>query len=124
MDQAQEDLNAWRDAVTELAEMANTLSAEHSDATSANVIGVADSDSDDFLSTVVRYDPSDSSSVDAARTLSASLAGAARVERAGLGATLEVVVGDDWPGVSKVVVQKPPREGVRQESEDICNVPG
>jgi LCP family protein required for cell wall assembly len=90
-----------------------------------NVIGIADADTDDFLSTVVRYDPAYETSADAARTLSASLGGVTRVERAGLGTTLEVVVGDDWPGVTAVVVKKPRvDDGVRTASEDICNVPG
>jgi LCP family protein required for cell wall assembly len=89
------------------------------------VVGVANAESTDFLSTVVRYDPSYESSVDAARTLSASLGGATRVERAGLGSTLEVVVGKDWPGVNPVVVKKPPsNDGVRKGNENICNVPG
>ena len=90
-----------------------------------NVIGIADADTDDFLSTVVRYDPAYETSADAARTLSASLGGVTRVERSGLGSTLEVVVGDDWPGVTAVVVKKPRvDDGVRTASEDICNVPG
>ena len=89
------------------------------------VIGVADATNDDFLSTVVRYDPAYESSADAARTLSASLNGAVRVKQPGLGSTLEVVVGDDWPGVTSVVVKKPREDdGVRTASEDICNVPG
>jgi LCP family protein required for cell wall assembly len=89
------------------------------------VVGVANAESSDFLSTVVRYDPNYESSVDAARTLSASLGGATRVERTGLGSTLEVVVGKDWPGVNSVVVKKPPSDdGVRKGNENICNVPG
>ena len=90
-----------------------------------NVIGVADAESTDFLSTVVRYDPNYESSIDAARTLSASLDGAQRVEREGLGSTLEVVVGQEWPGVEPVVVKKPPtNDGVCQGNEDIGDVPG
>jgi LCP family protein required for cell wall assembly len=89
------------------------------------VIGVGDAASSDFLSTVVRYDPAYESSVDAARTLAASLGNATRVKSPGLGSTLEVVVGKDWPGVNKVVVKKTPdEEGIRKGSENICNVPG
>jgi LCP family protein required for cell wall assembly len=89
------------------------------------VLGAADAESSDFLSTVVRYDPSVPSSVDAARTLSASLGGATRVKRAGLGSTLEVVVGKDWPGANQVVVKKPPSSTeVRKGNENICKIPG
>ena len=102
-----------------------TEAAARLEARGYDIVDIADADTDDFLSTVVRYDPGYDTSADAARTLSASLGEAIRVERAGLGTTLEVVVGDDWPGVSPVVVKKPREDdGVRTASEDICNVPG
>ncbi len=86
-----------------------------------NVIGIADAESADFVSTVVRYDVAGE---EAARTVAASLPGATRVKRAGLGTTIEVVVGQDWPGVSPVVVKEPRDEDVRQATDDICNIPG
>jgi hypothetical protein len=47
------------------------------------------------------------------------------VKRAGLGTVVEVVVGDDWPGVEPVVVKEPrDTEGVRQATDDICDIPG
>jgi LCP family protein required for cell wall assembly len=102
-----------------------TAAADKLDNKDYTIVGVDTAESSDFLSTVVRYDPTYETSVDAARTLSASLGGATRVEKVGLGSTLEVVVGKDWPGVTSVVVKKPPQDdGVRQASEDICNVPG
>jgi LCP family protein required for cell wall assembly len=86
------------------------------------VVGVGDAESQDFLSSVVRYDVGGQ---EAARTVAASLPGAARVKRAGLGTVVEVVVGDDWPGVSAVVVKQPrDTEGVRQATDDICDIPG
>jgi LCP family protein required for cell wall assembly len=102
-----------------------TKAQQQLEAKGFQVIGVGDASSSDFLSTVVRYDPNYESSVDAARTLSASLGNATRVKSPGLGSTREVVVGKDWPGVNKVVVKKTPEdEGVRKGSENICNVPG
>ncbi len=86
-----------------------------------NVIGIGDAETSDFLSTVVRYDVAGS---EAARTVAASLPGATRVKRAGLGTTIEVVVGQDWPGVSPVVVREPRDDSVRQATDDICNIPG
>jgi hypothetical protein len=86
------------------------------------VVGVGDAESQDFLSSVVRYDVSGE---EAARTVAASLPGATRVKRAGLGTVVEVVVGDDWPGVTPVVVKEPrDTEGVRQATDDICDIPG
>jgi LCP family protein required for cell wall assembly len=106
-------------------EGAATKAAEKLAKKGYNVVEIANAESSDFLSTVVRYDPSYASSEDAARTLSASLEDAVRVHRTGIGSTLEVVVGDDWPGVTSVVVKKPRvDDGVRTASEDICNVPG
>lgn len=72
----------------------------------------------DFISTVVRYDPVNE---EAARTVAASIPGATRVERAGLGTTIEVIVGDSWPGVEPVVVKKPPQPGIRTADDDICS---
>ena len=94
-----------------------------------NIVGVGDAESSKFTSTVVRYDPAYPSSVDAARTLSASLGGVTRVVREGLGSTLEVVVGEDWPEVQdnlqKVAVKRTPTDdGVRKANENICKVPG
>ncbi len=86
-----------------------------------NVIGIGDAETSDFLSTVVRYDVA---GAEAARTVAASLPGATRVKRAGLGTTIEVVVGQDWPGVSPVVVKEPRDDSVRQATDDICNIPG
>ena len=86
-----------------------------------NVIGIGDADSTDYLSTVVRYDVAGE---EAARTVAASLPGATRVKQLGLGTTIEVVVGQDWPGVSPVVVKTREDNGVRQASDNICNVPG
>jgi hypothetical protein len=89
------------------------------------IVGVADAESQDFTSTVVRFDPASETSTDAARTLSASLKGATRVQRDGLGTYVEVVVGQDWPGVTPVVVKKEKTDdGVRSASEDICDIPG
>lgn len=83
-----------------------------------NVISVDNADSSDYLSTIVRYDPAYD---DSARTVTASVPGARRVLQPGLGSTIEVVVGDDWPGVSKVVVKKPPVPGIRTASDNICS---
>jgi LCP family protein required for cell wall assembly len=82
-----------------------------------NVIGVGNADSSDFVSTVVRYDPTYD---DSARTVAASVPGANRVLRAGLGSTIEIVVGADSPTVQPVVVKKPPVPGIRQASSNIC----
>ena len=81
-----------------------------------NVIGIDTAESSDFLSSVVRYEYS----TDAARTLTAAVPGSTRVKRAGLGTTVEVVVGDDWQGVERVVVKKPPATGIRTANDDIC----
>lgn len=87
-----------------------------------NVIGIGDAESADFTSTVVRYDIAGE---EAARTVAASIPGATRVKRAGLGTTVEVVVGQDWPGVTPVVVKTANADdGVRQASDNICHVPG
>jgi LCP family protein required for cell wall assembly len=83
---------------------------------------VGDAESQDFLSTVVRYDVSGEES---ARTVAASLPGATRVKRPGLGTVVEVVVGEDWPGVTPVVVKEPrDTTGTRQANDDICDIPG
>jgi LCP family protein required for cell wall assembly len=94
-----------------------------------NVVGVGDAESSDFRSTVVRFDPESETSTNAARTLSASLGGVPRVERAGLGTTVELVAGDDWSevdqDVQKVQVKRlSPSDGVRKADENICKVPG
>ena len=81
-----------------------------------NVIDVADAESSDFTSTVVRYEYA----TDGARTVTAAIPGSSRVKRAGLGTTVEVVVGDDWQGVERVVVKKPPASGVRTANQNIC----
>lgn len=86
-----------------------------------NIVGIDTAESTDFLSTIVRYDVS---SEEAARTVAASMPGASRVRQAGLGTTIEVVVGQDWPGVSPVVLKKPPADGVRNATDNICNIPG
>ena len=83
-----------------------------------NISGVDTAESSDFISTIVRYDPLYS---DSARTVAASIPGATRVEKPGLGSTIEVVVGKDWPGVQHVVVKKPPTTGVRTANQNICN---
>lgn len=86
------------------------------------VVGIGDAESQDFLSSVVRYDVR---GADAARTVTAAVPGAARVKRSGLGTLVEVVVGKDWPGVTPVVVKEPRgADGVRQANDDICDVPG
>jgi LCP family protein required for cell wall assembly len=82
-----------------------------------NVVGVDTASSQDFVSTVVRYDEDNA---DAARTLTAAIPGSSRVISNGLGTTVDVVVGKDWPGVAKVVVKKPPRSGFRDAADDIC----
>lgn len=87
-----------------------------------SVIGVGVAESSDFISTVVRYDKS---GADAARTVTAAIPGSTRVLRPGLGTTVEVVVGDDWQGVDRVVVRQPrDSTGIRQANDNICNVPG
>jgi len=82
-----------------------------------DVIGVDNAETQDFISTIVRYDEL---SAEAARTVAAAIPGSSRVERVGLGSTIEVVVGNDWPGVSEIVVKKPPQTGVRTANDDIC----
>jgi hypothetical protein len=99
-----------------------TSAAEELTRQGFNVIGIADAETQEFVSSVVRYD---ADGADAARTVAASLPGAARVKRSGLGTTVEVVVGEDWPSVVPVVVKRPrDDEGVRQATEDICRIPG
>jgi len=84
-----------------------------------SVIGVDNAESQDFLSTVVRYDEA---GADAARTVAGAIPGGTRVRRAGLGTIIEVVVGKDWPGVSKVVVKQPSTEtGIRTANQNICS---
>jgi hypothetical protein len=99
-----------------------TAAAEELAEQGFSIVAIADAESQEFVSSVVRYD---AAGADAARTVAASLPGAARVKRVGLGTTVEVVVGDNWPGVVPVVVKKPrDEEGVRQATEDICKIPG
>lgn len=99
---------------------AATSAADEFTAAGYNVVSVDVAESRDFISTAVRYDEAGSN---AARTLTGALPGASRVKLAGLGTTVEVVVGDDWPGVSDVVIKRPPRdEGVRKANENICAV--
>jgi LCP family protein required for cell wall assembly len=99
-----------------------TAAAEELAEQGFSIVAIADAESQDFVSSVVRYD---AAGADASRTVAASLPGAARVKRVGLGTTVEVVVGDNWPGVVPVVVKKPrDEEGVRQATEDICKIPG
>jgi LCP family protein required for cell wall assembly len=99
-----------------------TSAAEELTQQGFNVVGVADAESQDFVSSVVRYDEA---GAEAARTVAGSLPGATRVKRPGLGTIVEVVVGQDWPGVVPVAVKKPrDDEGVRQATEDICKIPG
>lgn len=99
-----------------------TTAAEELSAKGYSVIGVGDAESRDFISTVVRYDEA---GADAARTVAAAIPGSTRVLQAGLGTTVEVVVGADWPGVDRVVVKKPRESaGIRQADDNICNVPG
>ena len=87
-------------------EGAATDAAAELSAAGFNVIGVDNAETSDFISTIVRYDPL---YAEAARTVAASIPGATRVLQAGLGTTIEVVVGEDWPGVTEVVVKKPPK---------------
>ncbi|MCZ3386749.1 MAG: LCP family protein [Actinomycetia bacterium] len=86
------------------------------------IVGIGDAVSTDYLSTIVRYDVGGE---EAARTVAASLPGAHRVKAPGLGTTIEVVVGQDWPGVTPVVVKEAQEDdGVRQATDNICNIPG
>lgn len=103
------------------ADGAATAAAEELAALGYLVVGVDTAESSDFVTTVVRYDPA--SAPDEARTVSAALDNATRVYRSGLGTVVEVVVGDDWPGVDEVVVKVPrdPDDGVRTADEDICS---
>ncbi len=100
---------------------AATTAATELKAKGYSTIGVGDAESQNFISTVIRYDEA---GADAARTVAASIPGAARVLRPGLGTTVEVVVGDDWPGATRVVVKKPPSVTVRQATDNICKIPG
>lgn len=97
---------------------AATKAADKLDNKGYNIAGIDTAESSDFISTIVRYDPLYK---DSARTVAASIPGATRVERPGLGSTIEVVVGDDWPGVQPVVVKKPPESGIRTADDDICS---
>jgi len=101
--------------------VATTAAAELT-AKGYSVVGVGDAETQDFISTVIRYDEAEA---DAARTLTAAIPGSTRVLRPGLGTIVEVVVGDDWQGVERVVVKKPRTStGIRQANDNICNVPG
>ena len=102
---------------------AATSAAAELTALGYQVVGVANAESTDFISSVVRYDPASISAADAARTVSAALGNATRVHRAGLGAVVQVVVGDDWSGAASVVVKIPkvPSDGVRTAAENICS---
>ena len=102
------------------AEGAASTAADELSALGYNVVGVDNAESQKFTTTVVRYDPA--YATDAARTVAAALGYAPRVERAGTGSVVEVVVGDDWPGVDEVVVKTPRTagDGVRTANENIC----
>jgi LCP family protein required for cell wall assembly len=101
--------------------VATTAAAELT-AKGYSVVGVGDAETQDFISTVIRYDEAEA---DAARTLTAAIPGSTRVLRPGLGTIVEVVVGEDWQGVERVVVKKPRTStGIRQANDNICNVPG
>jgi LCP family protein required for cell wall assembly len=101
-------------------EGAATAAAEELAAAGFDNIVIDDAESQDFLSTIVRYD---AVSANAARTVAAALPGATRVKQFGLGNTVEVVVGKDWPGVSDVFVKKTEDEpGVRTADDNICSV--
>ena len=101
--------------------VATTAAAELT-AKGYSVVGVGDAETQDFISTVIRYDEAEA---DSARTLAAAVPGSTRVLRPGLGTIVEVVVGDDWPGVERVVVKKPRSStGIRQANDNICDVPG
>jgi LCP family protein required for cell wall assembly len=77
--------------------------------------------SPDYVSTVVQYSPG---MADAARTLAASIPGSSRVLVDGLGTTLQVVVGKQWPGVVPVVIKKAPEpnSGIRTANQSICKI--
>ncbi|HVQ88719.1 MAG TPA: LCP family protein [Actinomycetes bacterium] len=99
---------------------AATDAAAELSAAGFNVVGIDTADSQDFLSTVIRYDVG---SEDSARTLAAALDDAGRVKHSGLGTTLEVVVGKDWPGVSDFVVKRTnDSTGIRTADQNICSV--
>ncbi len=101
---------------------AATTAAADLGAKGYSTISVGDAESSNFISTIIRYDEA---GADAARTLAGSIPGATRVLRPGLGTTVEVVVGDDWPGAKRVVVKKPRATvGIRQANDNICNIPG
>jgi LCP family protein required for cell wall assembly len=100
-------------------EGAATDAAAELSAKGFNVVAVDNAESQDFVSTAVRYDEL---GTDAARTVAAALEGSTRVTRVGLGTTVEVVVGDDWPGLSAFKVKKPPQSGVRTADDDICAI--
>lgn len=96
---------------------AATEAAAQLSAAGFNVVGVDTAETQDFISTVVRYDKTNAN---AARTVAASIPDSSRVLRAGLGSTVEVVVSEDWQGVVKVFVKRPPGNGIRNAADDIC----
>ncbi len=85
------------------------------------IVGVGDTNPQDYLSTVIQYSPG---MEDAARTLAASMPGASRVIVPGLGSVLQVVVGQQWPGVVPVVVKQTSTQttGIRTASQNICKI--
>jgi LCP family protein required for cell wall assembly len=86
-----------------------------------SVVAVDNADSSSYVSTVIRYDPAYGS--EAARTLAAALPGASRVTVAGLGSTVQVVVGRQYGGVQEVSVVQPPdpNEHIRKANQSICS---
>jgi LCP family protein required for cell wall assembly len=85
------------------------------------VYSVGDAATSDYVSTVVQYSRG---MEDAARTLAASIPGSSRVLVDGLGTTVQVVVGKQWPGVVPVVVKKvtEPSSGIRTANQSICKI--
>ena len=100
---------------------AATRAAAKLSAQGYQVTTVGDAPSSDFVSTVVQYSPG---MEDAARTLAASIPGSSRVLVDGLGTTLQVVVGKQWPGVVPVGIKKAPEPstGIRTANQSICKI--
>ena len=72
--------------------------------------------------TVVRYGPD---RADSAKTLAAAVPGAKLVQVAGLGNRLQLIVGENYHGVQRVVVAPPGETGTvtkpRTAAQDICS---
>jgi LCP family protein required for cell wall assembly len=100
---------------------AGTRAAAKLKAQGYQVSSVGDAATSDYVSTVVQYSPG---MEDAARTLAASIPGSSRVLVDGLGTTLQVVVGRQWPGVVPVVIKKAPEpsSGIRTANQSICKI--